>query len=41
MQRFYYPRSLTPDMEITEDTLLHQIGRVMRAKIGEKIILFS
>ncbi len=41
MQRFYYPRLLMPDMEITEDTLLHQIGRVMRAKIGEKIILFS
>lgn len=40
MQRFYIPKKLEK-IEIFEDEKFHQLSRVLRAKIGDEIILFS
>lgn len=41
MQRFFCVFPLSVDMLITDVALVHQISHVLRARVGEKIILFS
>lgn len=41
MQRFFVNTPLSIDMEITDLDIIHQVTRVLRAKIGESIILFD
>ena len=41
MQRFFIPWPLGIDMILTDDEIIHQISRVLRAKLGEHIVLFD
>ena len=41
MQRFFCAFPLTVDMKMTDVALVHQISHVLRARVGEKIVLFS
>ncbi len=41
MQRFFVEFPLQIDMNITDANLLHQIGRVLRSKPGDTIVLFD
>ncbi len=42
MQRFSFPLlSLGKDLSMTDSSFVHQISHVLRAKIGESIILFN
>ena len=41
MQRFFVNTPLSIDMDIRDIDIIHQVTRVLRAKIGESIILFD
>lgn len=41
MQRFFVNTPLSIDMDLTDLDVIHQVTRVLRAKIGESIILFD
>lgn len=41
MQRFYVNFPLLPDIEIKDESIHHQLTRVLRIQVGEFIILFS
>jgi RsmE family RNA methyltransferase len=40
MQRFFVEFPLVDTLDIIDDDMVHQIGRVLRARIGDMIILF-
>lgn len=40
MQRFYIPTALS-SIQIVEGEIYHQLTKVLRAKVGDTIILFS
>ncbi|MBX9809252.1 16S rRNA (uracil(1498)-N(3))-methyltransferase [Candidatus Gracilibacteria bacterium] len=41
MQRFFVKFPLSIDMDISDSDIVHQLTRVLRAQIGESIVLFS
>ncbi len=41
MHRFFVPFPLTTDLILTEEAIMHQLTRVLRAQVGEYIILFD
>lgn len=41
MQRFFVEFPLAIDMEISDSDIVHQLTRVLRAQVGESIVLFS
>ena len=41
MQRFFVHSPLSIDMNITDKEMIHQLTRVLRAQVGEHIILFD
>ncbi|EKD44725.1 MAG: hypothetical protein ACD_71C00030G0001, partial [uncultured bacterium (gcode 4)] len=42
MQRFFFPHlSLGKDIDISDTSFVHQVSRVLRASIGEDIVLFN
>jgi 16S rRNA (uracil1498-N3)-methyltransferase len=41
MQRFFVTSPLTIDLALTDESIVHQLTRVMRVKIGDEITLFD
>ena len=41
MQRFYYPHPLPKEIVLADPEIVHQVSRVLRARVGDEIALFG